>query len=162
MTCNLRHPMSLHHPVCPMCISAAKHRHCQKMTRSYIQKAFCAPQRVVSCVWMSIVNTLQHTATHCNTLQHTATYCNTLQLTATHCNVSCRAYEWVMSHRYISIYIWRNHIRLQLTAIHCNTLQPTARHCNVSCRAYEWVMSHIYISIYIWRSHIRLQLTATH
>jgi len=33
-----------------------------------------------------LMNTLQHTATHCNTLQHTATRCNTLQHTATHCN----------------------------------------------------------------------------
>ena len=30
-----------------------------------------------------LVNTLQHTVTHCNTLQHTATHCNTLQHTAT-------------------------------------------------------------------------------
>jgi len=33
-----------------------------------------------------IIDTLQHTATHCNTLQHTATHCNTLQHTAIHCN----------------------------------------------------------------------------
>ena len=35
---------------------------------------------------LCLIQTLQHTATHCNTLQHTATHCNTLQHTATHCN----------------------------------------------------------------------------
>ena len=51
-----------------------------------------------------ILDTLQHTATHCNTLQHTATQCNTLQHSATHCNT------------------------LQDTGTHCNTLQHNATH----------------------------------
>jgi len=37
---------------------------------------------VVCCI---VINTLQHTATHCNTLQHTATHCNTLQ-----CDKRCK------------------------------------------------------------------------
>jgi len=46
----------------------------------------------MSCQYVKLANTLQHTATHyntlqhCNTLQHIATHCNTLQHTATCCN----------------------------------------------------------------------------
>jgi len=40
------------------------------------------------CCVVQLVNTLQHTASHCNTLRHTATHCNTPQHTATHCNTT--------------------------------------------------------------------------
>jgi len=75
---------------------------------------YCYVSCLVKCVCVCVLQSLQHTHTHCNKLQHTATHCNTLHTlwwifqpctrgTATHC------------------------------ATHCNTMQHTARHTATHC-----------------------------
>ena len=111
----------------------------------------CCPGRTTT-----ILQTTQHTATHCNILQHTATYCNalyhsaaycsTLQHTATHCNtLQHNATHCVLlttaQRKYTAMHCntlqhTATHCNtLQHTATHCNTLQHTATHCNTQCAA---------------------------
>ena len=58
--------------------------HCNTLQHTTLQHT--ATTIAVACKHLNcntLINTLQHTATHCNTLQHTATHCNTLHHTAT-------------------------------------------------------------------------------
>jgi len=43
----------------------------------------------ISPIYEWVLNTLQHTATHCNTLQRTATHCNTHCNTLQHMHITC-------------------------------------------------------------------------
>jgi len=84
------------------------------------------PKKLASTGALSVLDTLQHTATHCNTMYNTATHCSALQLAATHCNTlqHTAAHCNTLSHT-------ATHCNtLQHTATHCNTLQHTATHCN--------------------------------
>ena len=90
------------------------------------------PRGHIGLLYISIQDTLQHTATHCNALQRTATHCNALQHTATQTHVGLI---------YISI-----QDTLQHTATHCNKLQHTATQRHVSLICITTQMD-IYISI---------------
>jgi len=74
MTCNLRHPMGLRHPVLYVL-------HMNIACSTHDSTHILSLQRTATHC-----NALQRTATHCNALQRSATLCNALQRTATHCN----------------------------------------------------------------------------
>jgi len=110
-----------------------------------------------------LMDTLQHTATHCNTLQHTAVHCNTpiacssvhiwwktLQRNATHCNALQNTY-WRFECARIVEHTATHCNTLPCTATHCNTLQHTAAHCK---RPIGGSSMHILLNT--------LQRTATH
>ena len=85
MTCNLRHPMPLRHPVLNVLYEPTVELTCERFCKSQVEGERSRVGR-------------QHSATYCNTLQHTATHkwtsrereceraSDTLQHTATHCN----------------------------------------------------------------------------
>ena len=124
MTCNLRQPMDLRHPVLwlinlfvpqlllllyQMCCNLLK---CVAVRALQCVGACCSVlQRAVVCC--SVLQCVWHTATHIRsvmpqTLRNQCTVCYSVLRcdTATHCNT------------------------LQHTATHCNTRQHTATHCN--------------------------------
>jgi len=93
MTCKLRHPMTLRHPVHPTHLNLCVYKQSWHSLTQHLclSTCVCLYVHIYVCVYIFDIytphtNTPQHTATHCNTLQHTATHCNTLQHTATHCN----------------------------------------------------------------------------
>jgi len=115
MTCNLRHPMSLRHPV-PffLCLLLPPYL---ALSVSFSLRLFLSLSVHELSHTAPCCNALQHTATYCNTLQHTATHCYTLLHTATHCNTLLHT---------------ATHCNTHLWAIqpHCNTLQHTPTHSN--------------------------------
>ena len=124
--------------------------------RKRVSKTCCS---VMQCdaVWCSA---LQCFAVCCSVLQCVVVRCSVLQCVAVWCSVlqcitewkaaetrvkylkepcftiaeSCHAYEWVMSH------IWMSHVP----------------HVNESCQKCEWVMSHT------WRSHVTYMNESCH
>jgi len=76
---------------------------------------------------VTVVDTLQHTATHCNTLQHTATHCNTLQHNAA--QGRSKSTKMLMK-------LMKGLILADALQTHCNThtlcatLHHTTPHCN--------------------------------
>ena len=88
----------------------------------------------------------------------------------THVNESCRIYEWVMSHIWMShvTHLKESHHTYEWVASHTRMSHVT--HMNESCHTYEWVMSHIRMShithikdscvmyvlvmSHIWMSHV--------
>ena len=103
MTCDLMHPMGLHHPA----------RHALHSTHIYLIAHF---------------NTLQHTATRCNTLQHAATHCNTLPWCHGKHQVHAQLnrYAWSVVH-----VVWHTPRVLQCVAACCSVLQRVAACCSV-------------------------------
>jgi len=93
-----------------------------------LQRTAHLTQKLCCCAlieYLTLQQTLQHTATHCSTLQHTATYCNALQRTATPCNTLHHTATHCNARKFAAH--WNT---LQRTATHCNTLQHIATHCN--------------------------------
>jgi len=158
MTCNLRHPVKLRHPVPHTAVS-------QMPSNGVSLHAMCVVRWCDACVWC--VGVMHHTCTHhtlarrtrhlsemamsCYTLQHTATHCNILQHTATHCNIN------TLQHSAPNCNILQHTTQLQHgtwqhTAALCTKLQHTATYCNTL---------HNYNTASVKRGNI-LQHTAIH
>jgi len=107
MTCDLRHPMSLRHPV----VNSA----------GLFLENVCPP-RVAIDFLSQMRRVMTHTATQCKILQRTATHCNALQHIATHCNT--------LRH----IFFPQLHVATgslsRLRRVLNGTLQHSATHCN--------------------------------
>ena len=133
MTCNLRHPKGLRHPVLNVLYEITIKLIFEKLltsARPSITHCNTLHYTATHCI------TLQHTATHCNKLHHTATHCSTLQHTASHCNTlqhtatHCNTLQHTASHCITLLHTASHCNTLQHTATHCTTLQHTAAHCN--------------------------------
>jgi len=85
----------------------------------------------------SVLESLQHSATHCNTLQHSATHCNIWQHTAAHCS---------------TLHHMASHCNIpQHTALHCNTLNhnvwPLSSRPRVCFSLSHWITRYLFFSL---------------
>jgi len=87
---------------------------------------------------LSIIHTIQHTATHCNTLQHTTAHFNTPQHTTTHRNTM-------------------QHIPTHTNEAHCNTLHSTSTHTSTAhCHTHFQVSNDTHTMFkFLPRTHLR-------
>ena len=139
ITCDLRHPMSLCHPVV-WCVwrHTAQHcnmlqhvaRHCNALQHT---PSTCPCLRLFSIVWWIWV----HTGTHCTTPQHAATCYNELQQAATLCNTLQRTpvshFTSPMGRSCGSVGLeWKSGVcMLQCAAVCCSVLQCVSVCCRV-------------------------------
>ena len=112
--------------VCCICPSVLQYDAAHQQQRHMLHyRSFCCCSRCSSSTASSsVVDALQHAATHCNTLQHAATRCNTLQHDRSICFCSRQCISALPS----SAFDASQHNKLQHAASHCTILQPTAIH----------------------------------
>jgi len=119
MTCNLRHPMILCHPVYAYIKTS---RTCTCSQRCLNRPARCKSLSATHYI------TLHHTATnspHCTTTEHTTM----LHYTATH-STCCTTTEHTAANRNTPQHTTIHYSTSQHIAAHCSTLQHIAAHCN--------------------------------
>jgi hypothetical protein len=159
MTCNLRHPMGLRHPVHARILYVDDHVVTCMWTShtTHVDESCRTCEWIVPHIWMShathvnaddpvVPHMWLSYATYVNELCHTFEWVMPHMWTshATHLNESCHICEWVMPH------MWLSH------ATHVNTDDPVvsnmwtsqATHVDESCQTCEWVLSHM------WTSHV--------
>jgi len=133
ITRNLRHPMSLRHPVrtaMPKTLSVSFTSGCDASSPSSACIAFRDWQASAKVHRI----TLQHTATFCNTLQHITlaehfppSLGGALTAARHHCkHAACSQHCKHVLTRFPSGYF----STMKRTAVHCNTPQRNAMHCN--------------------------------
>jgi len=156
MTCNLRHPMSLRHPVVWFVNLTNAHKSCEFVSNTARNSSG------------AITHTQTHTHSHTHTHTHTHTHINTQTHTHTHTHAqTCsHTYTHTPTHTHTQIHVHAHtntracahtHTRArtpalallqpshcitqQHTATHSNTQQHTATHCNTQCNILQHTMA---------------------